>query len=144
MSEPSPKTLRPPMTARQWLTGKILVLEFAGFLLMLLIIWLDEFFDLESHLNGVPPKPIDWFHFLLESGSILVLMAVVTTGTYLLLRQIKRLESFIMVCAWCKKVRYKGQWISLERYLRQESEGEASHGMCPECFARETGEESGK
>lgn len=123
-----------PTTGR--ICRRILALEFAGFQFVLLVILLDEFFDLESRLRGLPPLPINWFHLLLETGSVAILMVAVMTCTFWLFRQIRRLESLVVVCAWCKKVRFRGRWISLEQYLQQRQEGEASHGMCPECFAR--------
>ena len=135
------------MTGKQGterLGRRILALEFAGFQFVLLVILLDEFFDLESRLRGQPIQPINWFHFLLETGSVVVLMVVVMASTFWLFREIRRLESFVMVCAWCKKVRHEGQWISLERFLELHHESEASHGMCPECFAKETGKTSDK
>jgi hypothetical protein len=131
-----------PATER--LGRRILALEFAGFQFVLLVIWLDEFFDLESRVRGLPLQPINWFHFLLETGSVVVLMMVVMASTFWLFREIRRLESFVMVCSWCKKVRHDGQWISFEQFLEMHHESATSHGMCPECFTKETSKQDGK
>jgi hypothetical protein len=39
----------------------------------------------------------------------------------------------IPICAWCKKIRDDtGYWQQLEAYLRDHSDAELSHGICPE------------
>jgi hypothetical protein len=38
------------------------------------------------------------------------------------------------ICASCKKIRDdKGYWKQIESYIRDHSEAEFSHGICPEC-----------
>ena len=51
------------------------------------------------------------------------------------LANIKTLRGLIPICAHCKKIRDdKGYWQQVETYLRQHSEVEFSHGLCPECM----------
>lgn len=53
-------------------------------------------------------------------------------------KEIKTLRGLIPICAWCKKVRNDvGLWQQLEAYLRDHSQAEFSHAICPECVARE-------
>jgi Y_Y_Y domain len=48
--------------------------------------------------------------------------------------QIKILGGLIPICANCKKIRDdKGYWNQLEKYLKDHSEAEFTHGICPEC-----------
>ena len=48
--------------------------------------------------------------------------------------QIKVLGGLIPICANCKKIRDdKGYWNQLEKYLKEHSEAEFTHGICPEC-----------
>lgn len=50
------------------------------------------------------------------------------------LAQVKRLSGFLPICASCKKIRDdKGYWQQVEAYIRDHSEAEFSHGLCPEC-----------
>lgn len=50
------------------------------------------------------------------------------------LSEIKVLETFIPICAQCKKIRNKdGSWQQLELYIGQHSNTQFSHGYCPEC-----------
>ncbi|MGO9569809.1 MAG: hypothetical protein ACLP5H_19930 [Desulfomonilaceae bacterium] len=50
------------------------------------------------------------------------------------LAQVKRLSGFLPICASCKKIRDdKGYWQQVEAYIRDHSEVEFSHSLCPEC-----------
>jgi ligand-binding sensor domain-containing protein len=58
------------------------------------------------------------------------------------LAQIKTLRGLLPTCAWCKKVRNDDSyWSQLDEYVRQHTDAEFSHGICPECrkeqFSRE-------
>jgi hypothetical protein len=47
---------------------------------------------------------------------------------------VKRLSGFLPICASCKKIRDdQGYWQQVEAYIRDHSEAEFSHGLCPEC-----------
>ncbi|MBS3917294.1 MAG: PAS domain S-box protein [Deltaproteobacteria bacterium] len=51
--------------------------------------------------------------------------------------KVKLLSGFIPICASCKKIRDdKGFWEQVEVYIRDHSEAEFSHGICPECFKK--------
>lgn len=50
------------------------------------------------------------------------------------LDKVKTLSGFIPICAACKKIRNdKGYWEQVEDYIREHSEAEFTHSMCPEC-----------
>jgi hypothetical protein len=47
---------------------------------------------------------------------------------------VKTLEGFIPICASCKKIRDdSGYWNQVESYIRDRSDVEFSHSICPEC-----------
>ena len=49
-------------------------------------------------------------------------------------QKIKVLSGFLPICASCKKIRDdKGYWNQIESYIRNHSEAEFSHSICPEC-----------
>ncbi len=49
-------------------------------------------------------------------------------------REIKILRGFLPICAECKKIRDdKGYWNQIECYIRDHSEAEFSHSICPDC-----------
>lgn len=50
------------------------------------------------------------------------------------LEKVKLLSGFLPICASCKKIRDdKGYWNQIESYIKDHSEAEFSHGICPEC-----------
>ena len=51
------------------------------------------------------------------------------------LTKIKTLKGLIPICAWCKKVRDdKGYWNEIESYVKEHSDADFTHGICPECL----------
>jgi PleD family two-component response regulator len=53
------------------------------------------------------------------------------------LAKIKTLAGLLPICASCKKIRDdKGYWTQIETYIRDHSEAEFSHGICPECMKK--------
>ena len=53
------------------------------------------------------------------------------------LAKIKTLSGMLPICSACKKIRDdKGYWNQLESFIRDHSEAEFSHSMCPECAKR--------
>lgn len=50
------------------------------------------------------------------------------------LSQVKQLSGFLPICASCKKIRDDdGYWNQIELYIRDHSEAQFSHSICPEC-----------
>ncbi len=49
-------------------------------------------------------------------------------------QEIKVMSGLIPICASCKKIRNdEGFWQQIEIYIKDHSEAEFSHGICPEC-----------
>lgn len=47
---------------------------------------------------------------------------------------VKVLSGLLPICAECKRIRDdQGYWNRIEEYIRENSEAEFSHGLCPEC-----------
>ncbi len=56
-------------------------------------------------------------------------------------RLIDNLSKIYPICSYCKKVREEsGDWVSVEKYVKDISGANASHGVCPQCFKREAEE----
>lgn len=54
------------------------------------------------------------------------------------LAEVKTLNGLLPICASCKKIRDdKGYWKQIENYLRERSDLEISHSICPECAKRD-------
>jgi phosphoserine phosphatase RsbU/P len=55
------------------------------------------------------------------------------------LAQVRRLQGLIPICAWCKKVRSdRDYWQQVEEYLGEHGQIRFSHGICPDCFVRQS------
>ena len=53
------------------------------------------------------------------------------------LSKVKILSGLLPICASCKKIRDDmGHWSQMESYIRERSEADFSHGICPECAKR--------
>ena len=53
------------------------------------------------------------------------------------LSDLKVLRGLLPICSACKKIRDdKGYWNQIESYIRDRSEAEFSHGICPECAGK--------
>jgi len=51
------------------------------------------------------------------------------------LATVKTLSGLLPICAWCKNIRDdKGYWKELEEYIKDHSEVDFTHGICPECL----------
>ena len=54
------------------------------------------------------------------------------------LSRVKLLSGLLPICASCKKIRDdRGYWNQIESYIRDHSEANFSHGICPDCARKE-------
>jgi hypothetical protein len=50
------------------------------------------------------------------------------------LGRVKSLSGLLPICASCRKIRDEaGAWHNLEAYIRNHTEADFSHGICPDC-----------
>ena len=77
--------------------------------------------------------------------SIILIILLITYIRYLdkALTKIQTLESFLPICAYCKKIRKEGSdpqkkesWQQIESYVAEISATKFSHGICPECYSK--------
>jgi hypothetical protein len=53
------------------------------------------------------------------------------------LAEIKTLSGLLPMCAWCKRIRDDaGRWSDIEVYVKDRTEAEFTHGICPDCNRR--------
>jgi len=53
------------------------------------------------------------------------------------LDQIKTLRGIVPICAGCKQIRDdRGYWNQVEVYVRDHTEAQFSHGICPDCMKK--------
>jgi hypothetical protein len=100
--------------------SRILWYESAGFLMLILLSWLDEF-----HAT--------WHESAVESAAVLAVWSIVFYFTRRLVSRLYYLERFLRVCAWCRKINLDDKWMPLEQYFAVGFHTETTHGVCPEC-----------
>ena len=115
----------------------ILILEAVGFVGVIAVIWLDELVDLPYYLFGTLHTPGRMPEAWLESLLVLIVCAGIVVSTIGLFNRIGRLESFIVMCAWCRKVKVDGRWITFEEYLSEKNSLQTSHGVCKACAEKQ-------
>ncbi len=68
-----------------------------------------------------------------------VLMATNVTEMKAAAEELAQLRRLLAVCAWCHRIRGDGgTWQTITGYLSEAKGAEVSHGLCPECYQRET------
>ena len=51
--------------------------------------------------------------------------------------EVKQLEGFLNICAYCKKIRDEANvWQPMEGYISKRSDATFSHGYCPDCMEK--------
>jgi hypothetical protein len=116
------------------LSKRVIVYEKIAFASIILLIWLDEAIDIPALLLGAEPTPFNWRESFFESACILILCAVIIRVTNNIFQRMKYLEGMLPICASCKRIRdEKENWHPIESYVRERSDAEFSHGICPEC-----------
>lgn len=116
-------------------SGRLTRIEAIGFGSVIALVWLDEVLDLPHVLFGDPVSPTRFMEAAWESGVLLVLATVVLVVTRRLVAQVAYLESYVVLCAWCRRVRSDEEWLGFEAYLSAHRT-DTSHGMCPDCEAK--------
>ncbi|MBU0946727.1 MAG: PAS domain S-box protein [Proteobacteria bacterium] len=53
------------------------------------------------------------------------------------LEEVKVLKGILPICSFCKKIRDdQGGWNQIEEYIKERSEADFSHSVCPECVKK--------
>ena len=53
------------------------------------------------------------------------------------LSEVKKLQGILPICSYCKKIRDDhGAWQGIEQYVRERSDAQFSHGICPDCVEK--------
>ena len=108
-------------------------LQALGFLVLIVISWLDEILDLPARLFHARPTPFRPEEALFES-LLLVIVAAASLGlTSRLLRRLIHAQSFLPLCPACQRVRRGERWTSLSDFLQEEHADFLGYGLCPSC-----------
>jgi len=112
--------------------------QFAAFVILLLLIWVNEVLDLAALIYDSPPKSFDVVRACLLSACV-ILTAIITVG-YTYVQQKRIISGILTVCAKCHKVKIdKDAWQAIEVYVSEYQPVAFSHGLCPDCYEDELG-----
>lgn len=57
------------------------------------------------------------------------------------LKEVRTLRGLLPICGYCKNVRTdSGSWQKIELYVKEHTEAEFSHGICPKCYEKQMAE----
>jgi len=107
--------------------------QLMSFILLIVIIWIDEVLDLSNLWFGMRPEHPNFYKGC--SLTIVVLsIAVITIGnTYI--HQKRLIRKLLLICSNCRKVRInENEWQHLETYVADQLQSMISHGLCPQCY----------
>jgi hypothetical protein len=107
-----------------------------GFSVILVLVWLTELVGL-PHLWFGEPAGFVWTRVLFRSAVLLAIWLWVHLSNRRLIKRLRHLEEFLLVCSWCRKVGHEGKWLMMEDYFGSHLHTETSHGICPECAAKQ-------
>ena len=100
---------------------------------MIALSWLTELLRIPHYLFGEPFVP-NWHRAILRTFVLVVVWFWVRSSTKRLLKRLHYLENFLRICAWCRKVEHKGDWLEIERYFHSNFATRTTHGICPDCL----------
>ena len=115
----------------------IAIWQFLAFVMLVLLVWVNEMLDLGHIFWELPAREFSWMHACIGTGGVLF-AAVITIGhTYIQQRQIVR--GLLTICTYCHKIQADSElWQRVEEYISSRSSIFFSHGICPACLEVET------
>ena len=117
--------------------SSVLRIQSLGFLAIIAVSLLIEFFDLRSLVLANHPYISEFGASALEMLLVLVVWFLVVGATRRILQRVHYLEGFPRVCAWCHQICHKNKWVRLEEFLNREFDTPTTHGICPSCAQKQ-------
>lgn len=117
--------------------SKIVLFQNIGFLAVIVLCYLNELLQLPSLIFSGHAFVIVYRRSTLEMLLFLAVWLLVSSSTRRLLKRVQHLEEFMRVCAWCRRIDYKGRWMPLEDFLQEGFDTPTTHGICHECLVKQ-------
>ncbi len=115
-------------------SSKLLLFQAIGFVVLIALSWINELIDLRSLVLGDHPYISDFRESTLEMLFVLAVWLIVYGSTSRMLARMQKLEGFLHVCSWCRRIGSNGQWMSTEEFFDRRFDTKTSHGICEECM----------
>src|SRR5215469_15406951 len=113
---------------------KIELYQNLGFLGIIVLCFLDDLLQLPSLVFSGHPFAFMYRRSTLDMLLVLAVWFLVTRSTRRILARVQYLERFMRVCAWCRRIHFKGQWMPLEQFMQQSFDTPTTHGICTDCL----------
>lgn len=116
---------------------RIVLYQNLGFVAIMLICYLDDLLRLPVLIFS--GHPFQFVHSQTTLNMLLVLTVwfLVSNSTRRIMDRVRYLEKFMRVCSWCRRINYQGEWMPLEKFMRQGFDTPTTHGICLECLDRQ-------
>lgn len=132
----------PPPAKQEVYWQQALLWHGLGFVTIVMVLWADKLFQIGQHLGVSEENTESYLEVSAKSGVVVLLWMFSAYKVYLIVSRLSYLESFLHVCAWCRKIEMKNKWLTVEQHFAQQTGGKASHGICPDCASKVVEEES--
>jgi hypothetical protein len=121
------------MENKSYLT-RIILYQNLGFLAVIVVYFFNELLKLPALIFSGGPFAFVYRRSTLEMLLFLAIWLLVNQSTRRLLKRVRQLEEFLRVCAWCRRIDYKGEWMKLEDFMEQSFDTPTTHGICQDCL----------
>jgi len=112
----------------------VLLTEFLGFSLVILILWANEVLDIPHEFLGSPPTPVNWEEALLESVLVFLLGLYVMFVSWFVFVGIESQSSKQKICPVCKRIKTGNTWSVFPDEGKASEQPHMEQSLCPECF----------
>lgn len=114
----------------------IAIWQSAAFMILFLLIWVNEIIDVPALLYGTQQTPPDLTRACVSSAAVLLAAIIAIGHTYV--QQQNLIFGLITICSYCHKVRiHEEDWERIEEYVGKRTAANFSHGICPTCYAEQ-------
>jgi hypothetical protein len=117
--------------------SSVLFSQAMGFVVLIALSWLNELIGLRSLVLGEHPYISDFRESTLEMLFVLAVWLIVYGTTNRMLARMQKLEGFLHLCSWCRRIGSKGRWMSTEEFFDRRFDTKTSHGICEECMKQQ-------
>ena len=117
--------------------SRVVIYQHLGFLAIIAICYFNDLVKMPSLIFSGHPFLVLYRQSTLEILLIFAIWLLVVMSTRRLLKRVRHLEDFMRVCAWCRRVDYKGEWMPFEEFLEQGFDTPTTHGICKECLEKQ-------
>ena len=110
-----------------------IALQGLAYLVLIGVIWLDEWLDLPHLFFHAEPTPFRWQEAAFETAILLLVAFITATIIRSLIRRLEQALVYLPFCPACQRVRQDGRWTSLIDFLQSEEGDAIDYALCPTC-----------